>query len=118
MRIGELARQASVSRDTIRFYERNGLLSSSPGASRTNNYRDYPDSAVLTLELIQEAKAAGFTLAELVIFLGQIEASNEENFDGDAFLQEKIEEVEAKIIRSQKFLQTLKLTRQALADSP
>ena len=118
MRIGELARRTTTSRDTIRFYEKNGLLTSKPGSSSTNNYREYSEEAVFTLELIREAKAAGFTLAELVIFMSQIEASSEEDFDGEAFLQAKIEEVEAKIERSRKFLETLKLTKRALASAP
>jgi len=41
MRIGELAKRSEVSRDTIRFYERNGLIFSMPSDSGTNSYREY-----------------------------------------------------------------------------
>ena len=115
MRIGELAARCDMSRDTIRFYERQGLIRSRPGDSATNNYRDYPDESVVTLDLVREAKAAGFTLAELRLFIGQLEMSGAEDFDGDAFLAAKIAEVEATIERSQRFLATLKQTQKALA---
>ncbi|MEW7009728.1 MerR family transcriptional regulator [Lentilitoribacter sp. EG35] len=115
LRIGELAKRANISRDTIRFYEKNGLISSEQGDEASNNYREYSENALLTLELIAQAKAAGFTLAELIIFTSQLQASGDVDFDGDAFLQQKIEDVEAKIEQSQLFLETLKFTKEALA---
>lgn len=114
MRIGELAKQTSVSRDTIRFYERHGLITSRPSVSSSNNYRIYPKDAALTLELIREAQAAGFTLAELRLFIATLQNSSDPDFDSDTFLEEKINEVERTIDRSMRFLQTLKLTRDAL----
>lgn len=117
MRIGELSKRAAISRDTIRFYEKNGLIASEPGDSPSNNYRDYPEDSVLTLALIKEAQAAGFTIAELIIFISQVEASREMDFDGEAFLQRKIDQVEAKIARSKRFLKTLKMTKEALGSA-
>lgn len=114
MRIGELAKQSSVSRDTIRLYERHGLISSRPSGSPSNNYRIYPDEAALTLELIREAKAAGFTLAELRQFIATLENSSDPDFDSDAFLDRKISEVERTIAQSRRFLRTLKQTKDAL----
>jgi DNA-binding transcriptional MerR regulator len=118
MRIGELSKRTSVSRDTIRFYERNGLIKSRPSASATNSYRDYSEDAELTLELIREAQAAGFTLEELRRFIAQLEASPSDGFDGEAFLEQKIREVKQKIRRSKRFLRTLRMTKQALAVRP
>ena len=117
VRIGELAKRTSFSRDTIRFYERCGLIRSRPGTSATNNYREYPEQSVLTLQLAREAKAAGFTLSELATFIAQLEASGETDFDGEAFLQQKIAEVEDNIRSSRKFLRTLKLTKKALENA-
>lgn len=65
MRIGELAEQTGVSRDTIRFYERNGLITSVAGDSETNNYRDYPDDNVLRLDFYTKARDAGMSIADL-----------------------------------------------------
>ncbi len=65
---GELARRAGVSADTLRVYERRGLLAA-PGRAR-NGYRLYPPEALERVLLIQRALAFGFTLPELTRFLG------------------------------------------------
>jgi DNA-binding transcriptional MerR regulator len=62
-RIGALAARAGVSPDTIRHYERLGLVSRAPRDS--NGYRRFPESAVLRVVMIQRALDAGFSLAEL-----------------------------------------------------
>ncbi len=118
MRIGELSRRVGVSRDAIRLYERRGLITSRADDAGANNYRIYPEDAVLTVELIRDAQAAGVTLADLSILIGQLSAADGDDFDGDAFLADKIAEVEARIAQSQRFLETLKTTRQALEDAP
>ncbi|MEO5762247.1 MAG: heavy metal-responsive transcriptional regulator [Vicinamibacteria bacterium] len=64
---GSLARQAGVSSDTLRHYERTGVLAK-PGRS-ANNYREYPDSALARVHLIRRALAFGFSLAELTVIL-------------------------------------------------
>lgn len=63
MRSGELATAAGVSTDTLRHYERMGLL---PNPKRTAaNYRDYPAGTLRRVRTIQQALALGFTLREL-----------------------------------------------------
>ncbi|WP_171181559.1 MerR family transcriptional regulator [Ruegeria sp. HKCCD8929] len=118
MRIGELARRSGLSRDTLRFYERQGLIASAPGAEATNSYRDYPEEALIALEQIADAQAAGMSIADLAILLGQLEAADPDSFDGEAFLQERIEEVEARIERAERFLDSLRQAKAALAAPP
>jgi MerR family Zn(II)-responsive transcriptional regulator of zntA len=65
MRIGELAQRVGVSTDTIRFYEKQGLLDVSLYERQDNNYRVYSPAAVERLLLIKHAKRFGFTLSEL-----------------------------------------------------
>lgn len=65
MRIGELATRSGLTRDTIRFYERNGLISSSPGGGETNNYRDYPEDVLIWLTFLTGAREAGLSVADL-----------------------------------------------------
>jgi DNA-binding transcriptional MerR regulator len=65
MLIGELVAQAGVSRDTIRYYERMGLLRAEGRPSPFNNYKSYPATTVVRLTLISRAKALGFTLTEI-----------------------------------------------------
>lgn len=63
MRIGELAEAGGVPTQTIRFYERRGLV---PGPGRApNGYRDYDRSTLARLNFIRSAQAAGLTLAEI-----------------------------------------------------
>lgn len=63
IRIGELSRTTGVPASRLRFYERRGVL---PKAMRSGNgYRDYPDTAVKTLKLIDAAQQLGFSLNEI-----------------------------------------------------
>ena len=67
MRIGELARTSGVPVDTIRFYERQGLL---PRPARTQNgYRLFPEGAVTRLQMIRNAVRFGFPLRQVARFL-------------------------------------------------
>ena len=63
MHIGQLAKQAGVPIDTVRYYERNGLLPEPP--RRESGYRDYATSDVERLRFVRRAKGLGFTLAEI-----------------------------------------------------
>lgn len=63
MRSGELARHAGLSTDTLRYYERKGVL---PKPVRTGSgYRNYDDGALARVQLIQRALAVGFSIEEL-----------------------------------------------------
>ncbi|MDX8406373.1 MAG: MerR family DNA-binding protein [Mariprofundus sp.] len=63
MKIGEIAKQAQISVDTVRFYEQRGLL---PQASRSlSGYRQYALEDVRRLKFIVQAKELGFTLEEI-----------------------------------------------------
>ena len=61
--IGRLAKQAEVNIQTIRYYERRGLL---PTPDRTaSNYRTYPEATVRRVRFIKRAQELGFTLKEI-----------------------------------------------------
>jgi len=63
MLIGELADAVGVTSQTVRFYERKGLL---PDAERAGNgYRIYDESTLVRLRFINVAQAAGLTLSEI-----------------------------------------------------
>jgi DNA-binding transcriptional MerR regulator len=66
MQIGQLAERAGVTVDTVRFYEKKGLLDRSHIGRRENGYREYAEGAVERLGMIRLAQAAGFSLAEIV----------------------------------------------------
>jgi Hg(II)-responsive transcriptional regulator len=61
--IGKLAKEANVGVETVRFYERRGLISE-PRRS-PSGYRQYLAEDVRRLRFIRRAKAAGFTLVEI-----------------------------------------------------
>src|SRR5215813_12940324 len=68
MRVGEVAERAGVNVETLRYYERRGLL---PQPERTpSGHRRYDEEAVRFLRAIKEAQAVGFTLAEIAEYLG------------------------------------------------
>ena len=68
MLIGELARRAEVSRDTVRFYQRSGLIAAGFRRAGSRVYRDYSDETLEQLVLIKQAKKAGFSLREVKYF--------------------------------------------------
>lgn len=61
--IGQVAREAGVGVETVRFYERRGLLREPP--RRPSGYRSYPQDAVKVLRFIRNAKDLGFSLKEI-----------------------------------------------------
>ena len=68
MRIGDLAKAADVSAQTIRFYEREGLL---PEAARaTNGYRRYDGETAGRLVFIRRCAEVGFSLREIRTLIG------------------------------------------------
>jgi len=65
--IGKLAKAANVSIDTIRSYEKSGLLPRP--ARRPSGYREYSDLDVLQLQFVRRARAVGFSLDEIAELL-------------------------------------------------
>jgi MerR family transcriptional regulator, copper efflux regulator len=61
--IGTLAKRAGVRIDTVRYYERNGLMA--PQARLASGYRRYGEAALARLRFIRRAQALGFTLREI-----------------------------------------------------
>ena len=61
--IGQLSKRAGVAIDTVRYYERNGLLT--PADRLESGYRRYGDAELKRLRFIRRAKVLGFTLADI-----------------------------------------------------
>lgn len=78
MLIGELSAQTGLSRDTIRFYEKQGLISVGRKERRFNNYKEYSEETLQKLITIKRVKGFGFTLnetAELLQLINNNKAS-------------------------------------------
>ena len=67
LRVGQVAEAAGVKRDTLRYYERRGLLA--PPVRSAGGHRLYDDAAVTTLRIIKAAQRLGFTLDEVADLL-------------------------------------------------
>ncbi len=61
--IGQVARQAGIGVETVRFYEREGLLAAP--ARRASGYREFGSDAISQLKFIRQAQGLGFTLREI-----------------------------------------------------
>src|SRR4051812_44126595 len=95
MKIGEVAGQAGVSVDTVRFYERVGVL---PTAARTaSGYRDYQRETVQRIRLTRELQAIGFTLSDAVDALAAHDAGGATCESERWRLDAALDRVEAKL---------------------
>ena len=65
MRIRELCAKAGLSKDTVRYYERQGLLEKIPQPNLSNNYKVYSAVDLQRLKMIKHAKMLGFSLGEI-----------------------------------------------------
>ena len=74
MRIGEVAAQAGVNVQTIRFYERRGLLKKPRRLQ--SGYRDYPEGIVKVVRFIKRTQKHGFTLQEIERLLRRLAAQS------------------------------------------
>ena len=96
MRIGELAKQVGISTQTLRFYEKQGLLGTSQGLRSESNYRVYDDASIKRLEIINQAKELGFSLSE-ILALSRLWDSGQLGKQAQiAALQKKLEELAGK----------------------
>jgi MerR family copper efflux transcriptional regulator len=95
MKIGELAQRAQVNIDTVRYYERQGLLPEP--VRRASGYRDYSSDDVRRLRFVRRAKALGFTLVEIRDLL-ELSGHRDDDMAGmKATASEKLADVEEKL---------------------
>ncbi len=97
MLIGELARRVELSVDTIRFYEKQGLLDETHYERSSNRYRHYTETAVQRLSLIRMGQSAGFTLSEMRGVIRAWESNALSPQEKEAHLCHKIEQINRKI---------------------
>ena len=69
LKIGEVARRTGVSVETVRYYEREGILE--PPARRPSGYRAYPEEAVRRVRFVKRAQQLGFSLRAIAELLAQ-----------------------------------------------
>jgi MerR family copper efflux transcriptional regulator len=114
---GQLAQKSGVGVETIRFYERKGLLREPP--RRESGYRIYTEDAVARVRFIRRAKELGFTLTEIMELL----ALQAENDATCADVRKRAEANVSKIDRQITALKSIRkdlvrLTQQCVEDHP
>jgi MerR family transcriptional regulator, copper efflux regulator len=103
--IGQLAHRAGVGVETVRFYERRGLLSEPE--RKQSGYRQYPEDVVARLRFIRRAKELGFTLKEIAELLALRRDPDTTCADVKQQALAKLDDIEAKIRDLQKIKQAL-----------
>jgi MerR family mercuric resistance operon transcriptional regulator len=104
--IGQVARRAEIGVETVRFYERQGLLQEP--ARRESGYRQYPEDVVARLRFIKRAKELGFSLKEIRELLALRVDPSTTCADVKRRAEEKVIDVEAKIGSLQKIKKAIK----------
>lgn len=95
MKIGELAARAASNPETIRYYERIGIL---PAPARTDgNYRDYGPQHAARLSFIRHARALGFDLPDIRTLLTLADQPDRDCAAVDSITSGHLQAVEAKI---------------------
>jgi MerR family transcriptional regulator, copper efflux regulator len=115
MLIGEAARRAGVSRDTVRLYTRLGLVACVPRPAGSRTYADYDQDAVELIKNIKVAQSIGFSLSELVPISAAYVAGRLDDDEQRLLLEAKLAEIEE---RQDKLRQMSEFLRSKLNDLP
>jgi MerR family transcriptional regulator, copper efflux regulator len=93
MLMGELSKKTGVSKDTIRFYEKLGLIVGSTREAGTRLYKEYGPETVERLAMITQGKGLGFTLSEIKQLLDDWGSGALSKRDQIQVIERKIEEI-------------------------
>jgi MerR family transcriptional regulator, copper efflux regulator len=100
MKIGELARHAGVGIDTVRYYEREGLLP--PARRLASGYRIYAAQDMQRIRFVRRAKALGFTLPEIRDLLSLSGHAGGDMAELKARARRKLTDIDARIDELQR----------------
>jgi Hg(II)-responsive transcriptional regulator len=95
MRIGTAAEQAGVNVQTLRYYERRGLLPRPP--RRMSGYREFPEEAVRVVRFIKRAQDLGFTLDEVEELLRLRHDTRRDRVRIQAVAERRIRQIDRKL---------------------
>jgi Hg(II)-responsive transcriptional regulator len=95
LKTGELAKQAGVNVETLRFYERKGILPKPP--RRQSGYREYPPEAATLVRFVKRAQELGFSLRQIKGLLELRQVPRATCTDVRKIATEKIADIEARI---------------------
>jgi MerR family transcriptional regulator, copper efflux regulator len=111
MLINQLAKASGFSKDTIRYYEKIRLVELPKSARRENNYKDYPDEVLHTLQSVRNLKKLGFTLEEIreIIVRRQMDALD--SISALKIIEQKIIHLDSQIDKLQQYRHQLQIAQ-------
>ena len=105
MNIGEASHQSGVPPKTIRYYEDIGLIQ--PAARHANNYRDYDDIGIQTLQFLKRARSLGFSIEDCRDLLSLYQDRHRSSADVKAVAKRRVVDIDRKIAELEAMRSTL-----------
>ena len=106
MRIGELSKNTGFQIETLRYYEKQGLIA--PVGRTESGYREYNSDSLKQLHFIQQAKSVGFSLNEISELLTlRVERDQRSCFEVKTIAEQKLAQIESKISELNKMRDAL-----------
>jgi MerR family copper efflux transcriptional regulator len=103
--VSEVARRAGVGSDTVRFYEREGLIEAPP--RRPSGYRQYPEDTVPLIRFIKRAQDLGFTLKQIEELISLRDDGSRNRDEVRALASAKLQDIDRKLARLQSMRSAL-----------
>lgn len=110
MLIHQAAKAIGVSPDTIRYYERLGLIDQRHVLRQQNGYRVFTEAAVARLRHLSEARQSGLTISELVYLTAAHDQGSLDHAERQRFLRRKVEAITKQVAQLQKMKHKLEAT--------
>ncbi|MFN8005050.1 MAG: heavy metal-responsive transcriptional regulator, partial [Acidobacteriota bacterium] len=110
LKIGDVAKRTGIGIETLRFYERSGLLSRP--ARTEGGYRLYDTEALDTLDFIKRAQALGFTLDEIKRIIAESRAGQSPCAEVREVVRQRLAELDEKMAQMQRYRDELAETLQ------
>lgn len=108
LKIGEVAKRTGIGVETLRFYERSGLLSQP--ARTEGGYRLYDSEALDTLEFIKRAQTLGFTLDEIKRIIAESRAGQSPCDEVREIVRQRLAELDERLEQMQRYRDALART--------
>lgn len=105
LKIGEVAKRAGVGIETLRFYERSGLLDQP--ARTEGGYRLYSEEALERLDFIKRAQALGFTLDEIKRVIAERRAGQTPCAEVRAIVRQRLQELDERMRQMRRYRKEL-----------
>ena len=117
MRIGELSKNTGFQVETLRYYEKQGLIA--PVSRTESGYREYNNDSLKQLNFIQQAKSVGFSLNEISELLTlRVKRDQHSCSEVKTIAEQKLEQIESKINELNKMRDALHKITDACCGGP